>query len=258
MYEKQVAWKYPFDNQYLPLGKYGIAYTKVVLDIPKIYSVRYMEYSNTFIGSESNENSIITLHTSIPYHRYTLKVFADGIEVPMEEESAVMVKESFDIRVGNISGKYVYVSYIPGNINYFIGDRTDYLTNNFGVITSVDYNNQLREIINSSRTYIDGINKILKIPPMLWIGGFGNRDIENVQPGITPTDVSLHLETIRIACELIAKTIISYGYTNILLPESVSEYTVKFMESIQRTLSEADEAIYNLVENGKIEHESSD
>jgi len=252
-YIKQVVWMSPFLDQTIPIGYYGMTYTRVLLDIPGIDKNRDIwNFGDTFPEhAQSAEHEIITLYTSVPFLKGTLSLYANGEEVEITEAPAT-VSTTFKVNTANTAGKYIYCSYVPGDIDNYIGNTVKQLEEIYGVVAGIAYSTKLRDTINRARLYTDSMLKILKLSPEMWIGGFANNEIGTLQPGITEADIELHIEPLRKRVDQIAKAISGLGYVNVRLPSKDATFTIDVIESIQESLTSCDEGIEELVNQGKI------
>jgi len=92
------------------------------------------------------------------------------------------------------------------------------------------------------------MNEHVGFDPPLWIGGPNNREVgiaENILSGQTPTSAVFHLEPVREYVVALARYVSVATSVGILLPGE-AEYSVSFLESIQRTLSEIDAGLVEI------------
>lgn len=241
-YNRQVVWKSPFSNQFLPQGEYGMRYTEILVDVP-LENLKHeiWDVSNTLEVAEIDTEQFIRLQTSVAYTGGTLKVYQDS-ELASYKESRRRKKRAFDLDKQLAKGKHIYCSYIPSDHNLSIGDNRTKLESVYGVVAAVRYSSKLRETVHLCRRYVDAMCNELEIEPPLWIGGKGNEDRgirNNLLPSLTPVSSDLHLKPIRDKIREISEILRLEGVTTIpFLKEE--EFTVEWIEELQKILIDID------------------
>ncbi len=248
-YSKIVNWPSPYtDNQKLPSGLYGMKYTYVEFDIPLFeYSRELWDLQRVYISNDSGQGDTV-FYTSTPYRRQTLKVYANGVLIPVKEDTKAK-KRLLRVKNEYIEGKDIYCSYVPSANGEFLGDNKERLESMYGLIANVKYSTKVREVLHLSRKYIDYMAAALDIEPPLWVGGANNQNIgvyDNLLPKLTPVDVSLHLEPINGMINKFSNFLLGRGITEITaIPKA--EYTIEYLESLQKSLIDIDDGLYKVL-----------
>lgn len=241
-YKKQVVWYNPFNDQFMPIGNYGMQYTKIVLDVPLVNLTREIwEFSETYLGVQLNPSSTedVTMYPSVPYESGTLEAFANGQSIDVQEFAG---QKSFDLKLSQIQGKYLYIAYVPKDPGRFLGNNTQNLKEVYGLEASVYYSTRLRNTIELARTYVNRMLILVGGRPYLWRGGPANTELGSVQPKITETNAELHLLTLKDAITELSNRIIALGGSNISNFTKQPEYSVDFIEEVQKILTQCDAA----------------
>jgi len=246
-YNRQVVWKSPFIDHFLPLGSYGMQYTKVAIDIP-LENMRHeiWDITDTLFVGEADTDQYITFQTTLPYFSGTLEVYADG-ELADYTESRRRIKRSFELDKQKAKNKHMWMTYIPNSLSYAIGNNKQRLEDVYGIKCAVLYSNKLRETIKLARKYVSSISTYLGIEPPLWIGGRGNTERsteDNLLPTLTPISAELHLVPINEHIVIIQDTLIGEGYQNIPLLLD-AEFSIEYFEQLQIVLNTIDEIMEN-------------
>lgn len=241
-YSKIVVWPSPYDTQKLPSGKYGMSYTYVECDIPLFeFSRQLWTLSPLFSGFDQSQEDAI-FYTSTFYRKTTLKLFANGIEVPILEDTR-RNKNLIRVKAHYVQGKDLYCQYIPAKVGELLGDQRDRLSGLYGIKCEVRYSPKIREVLQLSRQYINHMAKAIDVEPPLWVGGIGNQDLgdtDNLIPKLTPIDLTLHLKPIKLMTDIFSRFLIGRNYTDI---GSIGDpkFTLSYIEGVQRILIEIDE-----------------
>lgn len=244
-YNRIVVWQYPFADIPMPLGTSGMTYTKVVVDVPR-YRLRrdLWEETGTFTLGEVGTGDLITMNTSVPYYPDTLKVIADG-ELITFKETTRREKDRFQMSISEAKDKYVYVEYIPGDIQNSVGDNIDTLRDAYGIVAEKRYSKKLRETIELARIYVSEMCIHIGVEPPLWVGNKDNNEVgtaRNIIPGLTPLSAELHLLPIAEKIEVLRAYVLGNSTVRVpQLPEP--KYTLDFIESLQQVLIDIDTAL---------------
>jgi len=245
-YSKVVIWDSPYLEQKLPYGYYGVRYTKVMVDIPLYENSRSIWTENSaFPDMGTQQGQLLEFETSLKYQHGTLVVWSNGEKCTTVTENNRNASRKFTIHPSDVIGYNIYCEYLPQNIDDALGDNSAALEKLYNVVAVVHSSTKLRDYIHMTRQYINILSTALNIEPPSWYGGKENSDIGEAMtlvPNVTPTSISLHLETIYNKVLEFISILKSLGYRNFTTP-STPEYTYEFIESIQKSLIEIDTAV---------------
>ena len=241
-YSSIVIWKNPYTGQNANTGQYSVSYTKVITDIPTLDKTH--DYWVTNPVANFGPSLDISFFSAIHYTRYSLKAYANGVEVPVIEGTQQR-NETFKINSDDINGTYVHISYIPYDDIYYIGDTVDKLYQLFTIKSSVKQNINVRSFVHNSRFYINYIKSFLDLEPPLWVGGIGNMEnnvYNNIISSLTPTSIELHLQEINDNISEIIYNLPDSIKSLCLFPDG-PEYSSSYIESVQRSITSIDSAL---------------
>ena len=207
-YNKFVIWDDPSNPGTLPLGRFGLQYTKVIVDIPYYQNSRdYWKTHDVFENTDNQQQ--VTFFTSIPYEPSSLKLYANENEVAITKVVGATQRE-FSVQASLIDGKMIYCSYIPRALSRYLGNLKRQNENVYGVICSVETSVKIRDAIQTMRKHIITFCDRLGIQKPLWYGGFANKDVgafNNLVAGITESSLVLHLQEIQEVFENVIITV---------------------------------------------------
>lgn len=242
-YSKFVTWNNPKDAGVLPIGRFGLTYTRVIVDLPYYQGSRqYWADHDVFVNS--NGDSIIDLQTSIPYDPASIKVYIDGKAVAFTKTIGASQRD-FSVQGSALDGKAIHCEYIPRNIALYLGDQRNQLEKVYGVVCSVESSVQIRDTIQTIRKHIITFCDRLDIQKPLWYGGFANKDVgayNNLVAGITEASVALHLREIQDIFENVIITVNNMAGKTIAYSKTPA-FTISYLEFVQEALTLADAAL---------------
>ena len=242
-YSKFVTWNNPKDAGILPIGRFGLTYTRVIVDLPYYQGSRdYWVDHDVFLNS--NADPVIDLQTSIPYDPATIKVYVDGKSVAFTKTIGASQRD-FSIQGSVLDGKAIYCEYIPRDIALYLGDQQEQIEKVYGVVCSVESSVQLRDTIQTIRKHIITFCDRLDIQKPLWYGGFANKDVgayNNLVAGITESSIPLHLQEIQDIFETVMITVNNMAGKTIAYSRTPA-FTISYLEFIQEALTLADAAL---------------
>lgn len=242
-YTKQVVWYYPYSNtEFMPIGQYGLSYTKILVDVP-LYNLKrdVWKHTDTLDIGLFTEGTVTTLQTSTSYLAGTLEVLVNGVPITFQEDTR-KTKRNFKVITTAVQNKYVQCSYIPGDLKRSLGNNKKSLEKVFGVKAGIKYSNQLRNTLILMRRYVSAFSIEMGIRPPIWFGGSNNFEVgapENLLPFVTPASVELHLQPIEDKVEEIRTLLFGEGFSGIS-PLVETAYNLSYLESLQKVITEID------------------
>lgn len=242
-YTKQVVWYYPYSNtDFMPLGKYGLSYTKILVDVP-LYNLKreVWKHTDTLDIGLFTEGTFTTLQTSASYLGGTLEVLVNGSPITFQPDTRKN-KRNFKVVTTAVQNKYVQCSYIPGDLSKALGDNKKSLEKVYGVKAGIKYSNQLRNTLILMRKYVSAFCIEMEVRPPIWFGGSNNFEVgapDNLLPYVTPASIELHLQPIEDKLEEIRTLLFGEGFTGIS-PLTDINFGLAYLESLQKAITEID------------------